>query len=143
MVTTRFQLRAAGTAAIRSGYRKKSVPNLFPPAIRVAELQKLLQQQPASGERAFVGFHVAPDACYGYWISEKDISVWKVERPQVAKESAYMLREAIGIGQSPSKVFNLGTKTSLESPCDSPSTFAIPRCDPSKTRVDQALDHGS
>jgi CHAT domain len=79
------------------------IPRVFPPVANVAAIKKqLLSDQDSS--RAILGFFVASQTVYGYVVTSDGVELWNVERSILANERFRQLSEAIGIGQSSSKV---------------------------------------
>lgn len=81
-----------------------SIPHVFPPTTSVAEVKKQLSMADSNASRAIVGFFVASQTVYGYSITADRVELWNVERAILANEKFRQLCDAIGLGQSPSKV---------------------------------------
>jgi hypothetical protein len=80
------------------------IPKVFPPEATVAELKNQLATKSDGSRHVILGFFVASQTVYGYVVTADGSEVWNVDRSILAQEKSRQLCEALGVGQSSSKV---------------------------------------
>lgn len=83
---------------------RTSIPKIFPPSTLIAEVKNQLKSNNDTEDRAFLGFFVGSKSAYGYLITPDRVELWIIDRIDLAFEKHAELLDAIGVGQSPSKV---------------------------------------
>ena len=83
---------------------RRTIPSVFPPITTLKEVKSVLELQGTDNGAALLGFFVASNSTYGYLITNEHVEVWGVDRAILAKEKHALLLDAIGVGQSPTRV---------------------------------------
>ncbi len=83
---------------------RTTIPNVFPPITTLDEVRSVIELQSDVKGAAILGFFVASHSTYGYLITKEHTDVWGVDRAILAKEKHTQLLEAIGVGQTPTKI---------------------------------------